>query len=63
MLRYVSMNMKKTCQGYGPKLWLRLMLNILKERKGLTLIYTPLRTYLKKTFEEVFMCASRKEVF
>jgi hypothetical protein len=36
------MNMKKTWQGYGGKLWLILMLQKLKEMKGPTPIYTPL---------------------
>jgi len=38
------MNMKRTWQGYGAKLCLRLMLSILKEMKGPTLIYNPLGT-------------------
>ncbi len=58
MLKYVNMNMKRTWQGYGIKLCLRLMLNKLKELKGLTSNYTPLGTY----FKEVSMCASSKEV-
>jgi hypothetical protein len=44
MLTYVNMNMKITWQGYGAKLCLKLMLNILKEMKGHTFIYTPLET-------------------
>jgi len=31
---YANMNMKKTWQGYGAKLCLRLMLNKLKEMRG-----------------------------
>jgi hypothetical protein len=44
MLTYANMNMKRTCQGYGVKSCLRLMLNKLKEIKGLIFIYTPLET-------------------
>jgi hypothetical protein len=44
MFIYANMNMKKTWQGYGAKLCLRLMLNKLHEMKGPTLIYTPLGT-------------------
>jgi hypothetical protein len=40
----INMNMKITWQGYGAKSCLRLMLNILKEMKGLISIYTPLET-------------------
>jgi hypothetical protein len=61
MLTYANMNMKKTWQGYGVKLCLRLMLNRLNEMKGPTSIYTPLKTYLKKTSKKVSMCASIKE--
>ncbi len=35
---------EKTWQEYGARLWLRLMLNRLKEMKGLVPIYTPLGT-------------------
>jgi hypothetical protein len=41
---YANMNMKRTWQGYGAKLCLRLMLNKLKEMRGPTPIYTPLGT-------------------
>jgi hypothetical protein len=34
------MNMRKTWQGYGVKLCLRLVLTKLKEMKGFTFIYT-----------------------
>jgi hypothetical protein len=44
MLTYVNMNMKRTWQGYGVRLYLKLMLNRLKEMKGPTSIYTPLGT-------------------
>jgi hypothetical protein len=37
-LTYANMNMKKTWQGYGARSCLELMLNILKEIKGLTSI-------------------------
>ncbi len=40
-LTYANMNMKRTWQGYGVRLCLRLMLNRLKEMKGPTSIYTP----------------------
>ncbi len=61
MLMYANMNMKRTLQGYGAKSCLRLTLNILKEMKGPTPIYTPLGTQLKEAYKEVFMCASSKE--
>jgi hypothetical protein len=35
MLTYANMDMKKTFQGYGAKLCLRLVSNRLKEMKGL----------------------------
>jgi hypothetical protein len=38
------MNLKRTWQGYGARLCLRLMLNRLKEMKGPTPIYAPLGT-------------------
>jgi len=38
------MNMERRCQGYGARLCLKLMLNKLKEMKGLICIYTPLGT-------------------
>jgi len=41
-LTYAKMNMKKTWQDYGAKSCLKLMLNELKEMRGLTPIYTPL---------------------
>jgi hypothetical protein len=44
MLTYANMNMKRTWQGYGAKLCLRLMLNKLNEMKGHTSIYIPLGT-------------------
>ncbi len=44
ILTYVNMDMKRIWKGYGARLWLKLMLNILKEMKGLTPIYTPLGT-------------------
>ncbi len=44
MLTYANMNMKRTWQGYGARLCLRLVLNRLKEIKNLTFIYTPLGT-------------------
>jgi hypothetical protein len=42
MLTYANMNMKRTWQGYGARLCLRLMLNIMKKMKGPTSIYTSL---------------------
>jgi len=44
ILTYVNMNMKITWQGYDVRLCLKLVLNKLKEMKGLTSIYTPLGT-------------------
>jgi hypothetical protein len=44
MLTYANMNLKRTWQGYGARLCLRLMLNRLKEMKGPTPIYAPLGT-------------------
>jgi len=35
MLTYANMNMKLTWQGYGVRLFIRLVLNILKKMKGL----------------------------
>jgi hypothetical protein len=43
MLIYANMNMKRTWQGYGGRPYVRLVLNILKEKKGITPIYTPLK--------------------
>jgi hypothetical protein len=63
MLTYANKNMKRTWQGYGVRLCLRQMLNKLKEMKGLTSIYTPLRTYLKEASKQASMCALSKEVF
>ncbi len=60
MLTYVNMNMKKTKQGYGARLYLKLML---KEMKGPTSIYTPLGIQLKEVYKEAYMCASSKETF
>jgi hypothetical protein len=61
MLIFTNINMKRTWQGYGVRLCLRLMLNILKEMKGLTSIYIPLGTYLKEASKEASMCASSKK--
>jgi len=44
MLTYVNMNMKRIWQGYGVRWCLKLVLNKLKEMKGLTFIYTLLGT-------------------
>jgi len=44
MLTYVNMSMKKTWQGCGARLCLRLMLNKLKEMRGPIYIYTLLGT-------------------
>ncbi len=44
MLTYANMNMKRTSQGYDARSCLKLMLNRLKEIKGLTPIYIPLKT-------------------
>jgi hypothetical protein len=44
MLTYANMDMKRIWQGYGARLCLRLMLNILKEMKVPTPICTPLGT-------------------
>jgi len=44
ILTYANMNMKKTWQGYDIKLCLRLVLNMLKEMRGHTSIFTPLGT-------------------
>jgi hypothetical protein len=44
MVTYTNMNTKKTWQGYGARSCLKLVLNILKEMKGFTIIYTPLGT-------------------
>jgi hypothetical protein len=44
MRTYANMNMKRTWQGYGVRSCLRLMLNILKETKGPTPIFTPLES-------------------
>jgi hypothetical protein len=44
MLTYANMNMKRTSQDYSAKSRLRLVLNKLKEMKGLTFIYTLLGT-------------------
>jgi len=55
------MNMKRTWQGYGARLCLKLMLNKLKEMKGHTPIYTPLGTKFKETSKEAYMRASSKE--
>ncbi len=44
ILTYINMNMNKTWQGYGVRLCLKLVLNKLKEMKGLTSIHIPLGT-------------------
>jgi hypothetical protein len=44
MLTYANINMKRTWQGYGARSCLRLILNKLKETKGLISIYNPLGT-------------------
>jgi hypothetical protein len=41
MLTYINMSMKKTRQGYGARLYLKLMSNMLKEMKGPTSILYP----------------------
>jgi hypothetical protein len=43
-IKFTNMNMKKTWQGYGAKLCLRLMLKKLKEMRGSTFIYTHVGT-------------------
>jgi hypothetical protein len=42
MLTCANMKMKRTWQGYDARSCLRLVLNILKEMKGPTFVYTPL---------------------
>jgi len=44
MLTYANINMKKIWQGYRIRLCPRLLLNRLKEMKGLNSVYTPLET-------------------
>jgi len=51
-LTYVNMNMKKTWQGYGVRLCLRLVLNIMKKMRGPTSIYTPLGDLAQGSFQE-----------
>jgi len=45
------MNMKRTWQGYGARLCLKLMLNKLKEMKGPTSIFIPLRINIQGIFQ------------
>ncbi len=61
VLTYANMNMKRTWQGFGTRLCLRLVLNKLKEMKGPTSIYTPLGNYLKEASKEASMCTSNKK--
>jgi hypothetical protein len=42
MLTYANMIMKRTWQSYDARLCLIMMLDILKEMKGPTSVYTPL---------------------
>jgi len=63
MLTYANMNMNRTWQSYGVRSCLRLLLNKLKEMRGLTFIYTFLRTQLKEVSKKAFVCALSKEVF
>jgi hypothetical protein len=51
-----------TWQGYGVRSCLKLVLNILKEMRVLTSIYTPLGTLFKEDSKDTFMCALSKEV-
>jgi hypothetical protein len=44
MLTYANINMKKIWQGYSIRLCPRLVLNRLKEMKGLIYVYIPLGT-------------------
>jgi hypothetical protein len=60
VLTYANMNMKRTWQGYGGRLCLKLVLNRLKEMRGPTFIYTLLYTYLKDASIDASMCASSK---
>ncbi len=57
------MNMKIIRQGYVVRSSLKLILNILKEMKGPTSIYTLLGAQMKEAFNETFMCALRKKHF
>jgi hypothetical protein len=61
--KYANMNMKRTWQDYGVRLCLKLVLNKLNEMRGSIFIYTLLKTLLKETSKEAFMCASSKKVF
>ncbi len=44
LLTHINMNMEKTRQGYGAKSCLKLILKKFKEMRGLTFIYTPMKT-------------------
>ncbi len=55
MLAIANMNMKRTWQGYGVKLCLKLILNILKEMKGL-LLFIPLWDLAQKNFIKKILC-------
>jgi len=59
-LTFVNMNTKKTWWGYGVR---SLVLNILKEMRGLSFIYTPLSTELKQDSKEAFIYALNKKTF
>jgi hypothetical protein len=55
---YANINMEKTWQGYDARSCLRLVLNKLKEMKGLISIYTPIQDFyvcikVKKLFENL----------
>jgi hypothetical protein len=59
MLTYVNMNMKRTWQGYGVRLCLKLVLNRLKEMRDPTYLY-PFRDLAQEASKEASMCASSK---
>ncbi len=54
MLTYANMNMKITWQGYGVRLCLKLMLNILKEMKVPILILYPFEDLAQGSFQRGF---------
>jgi hypothetical protein len=54
MLTYANMNMKRTWQGYGARLCLRLMLNRLKKMRGPTSILYPFGDLIQKRFQRGF---------
>jgi hypothetical protein len=63
VIKYENVNVKRIEQGYGIRLYLKLVMNKWKVIGGPTSICMPLGIQLKEASMEVSMCPSTMEFF